>query len=333
MHANFFMSGDAALRVKRQLGIPLVTTFHALGRVRRLHQGDADGFPDARFAIEETLARRSDRVIAECPQDALDLTTHYRADAARIEIVPCGFDVRELRPTPRIDARAQLGWPQDAFVVLQLGRLVPRKGIDTVIDALARMPRDPRRPTHLYVVGGSQATPDPARDPELARLAGLAHDLGIANRVTFVGRRDRDTLHLYYSAADVFVTTPWYEPFGITPVEAMACATPVIGSHVGGIRTTVEDGKTGYLVPPRDPAALAARLVQLRAQPELGAALGRAGYLRAHRFYTWQGVADRLVDIYRDVARPRSAGASAGTGRRTPVSITSGALAHRKENA
>ena len=188
-------------------------------------------------------------MIAECPQDALDLTTHYRADAARIEIVPCGFDVRELRPTPRIDARAQLGWPQDAFVVLQLGRLVPRKGIDTVIDALARMPRDPRRPTHLYVVGGSQATPDPARDPELARLAGLAHDLGIANRVTFVGRRDRDTLHLYYSAADVFVTTPWYEPFGITPVEAMACATPVIGSHVGGIRTTVEDGKTGYLVP------------------------------------------------------------------------------------
>ncbi|AKM44731.1 glycosyl transferase family 1 [Burkholderia contaminans] len=333
MHANFFMSGDAALRVKRQLGIPLVTTFHALGRVRRLHQGDADGFPDARFAIEDTLARRSDRVIAECPQDALDLTTHYRADAARIEIVPCGFDVRELRPTPRIDARAQLGWPQDAFVVLQLGRLVPRKGIDTVIDALARMPRDPRRPTHLYIVGGSHATPDPARDPELARLAGLAHDLGIANRVTFVGRRDRDTLHLYYSAADVFVTTPWYEPFGITPVEAMACATPVIGSDVGGIRTTVDDGTTGYLVPPRDPAALAARLVQLRAQPELCTALGRAGYLRAHRFYTWKGVADRLVDIYRDVARPRRAGASAGTGHRTPVSITQGALAHRKENA
>lgn len=276
MHANFFMSGDAALRVKRRLGIPLVTTFHALGRVRRLHQGDADGFPDARFAIEDTLARRSDRVIAECPQDALDLMTHYHADTARIEIVPCGFDVRELRPTPRIDARAQLGWPQDAFVVLQLGRLVPRKGIDTVIDALARMPRDPQRPTHLYIVGGSQATPDPARDPELARLAGLAHELGIANRVTFVGRRDRDTLHLYYSAADVFVTTPWYEPFGITPVEAMACATPVIGSHVGGIRTTVEDGTTGYLVPPRDPAAQRRRVGRRRSPHPRVDHIGRA---------------------------------------------------------
>ncbi|MCA8430682.1 glycosyltransferase family 4 protein [Burkholderia seminalis] len=332
MHANFFMSGDVALRVKRQLGIPFVTTFHALGRVRRLHQGAADGFPDARFAIEDTLARRSDRLIAECPQDALDLITHYRADKTRIEIVPCGFDLQEFRPVPRVDARARLGWRQDAFVVLQLGRLVPRKGIDTVIDALARMPRDPRRPTHLYVVGGSQATPDPARDPELARLAAFAHELGIANRVTFVGRRERDALHLYYSAADVFVTTPWYEPFGITPVEAMACATPVIGSDVGGIRTTVDDGTTGYLVPPRDPAALAARLVQLRAQPDLCEALGRAAYLRAHRHYTWQGVADRLVDIYRDVAHPQRAGTSAGTGRRTPLAATPGLLAHRKEN-
>lgn len=156
--------------------------------------------------------------------------------------------------------------------------------------------------------------------------------MGIADRVTFVGRRDRDALHLYYSAADVFVTTPWYEPFGITPVEAMACATPVIGSDVGGIRTTVEDGKTGYLVPPRDPAALAERLVQLRAQPDRCAALGRAGYERAHRFYTWRGVVDRLVDVYRDVARER-AGTTAATSRRTPVATTPAVLATRKENA
>lgn len=333
MHANFFMSGEAGLRVKKRIGIPLVMTFHALGRVRRLHQGAADGFPDERFAIEDTLARRCDRLIAECPQDALDLTTHYRADASRIDIVPCGFDAREFRPVPRADARARLGWPQDAFIVLQLGRLVPRKGIDNVIDALARMPHEPRRPARLYIVGGSQAAPDPSRDPELARLAARARAAGVADRVTFVGRRERDTLHLYYSAADVFVTTPWYEPFGITPVEAMACAAAVIGSDVGGIRTTVDHGVTGYLVPPRQPAALAARLVQLRAQPGLCEALGRAGYLRAHRFYTWRGVADRLVAIYRDVAHPRRGGAAAGTGRRTPVAATPGVLAHRKENA
>lgn len=138
MHANFFMSGDVALRVKRRLGIPFVVTFHALGRVRRLRQGAADGFPDARVAIEDTLARRADLLIAECPQDADDLRTLYRADAKRLAIVPCGFDADEFRPVPRAAARARLGWPDDAFVVLQLGRLVPRKGIDTVIDALAR---------------------------------------------------------------------------------------------------------------------------------------------------------------------------------------------------
>ena len=163
MHANFFMSGDVALRVKRRLGIPLVVTFHALGRVRRLHQGAADGFPDARVAIEDTLARRADLLIAECPQDADDLRTLYRADAKRIAIVPCGFDADEFRPVPRAAARARLGWPDDAFVVLQLGRLVPRKGIDTVIDALARMPPDLRRPARLYMVGGSRYAPDPAR--------------------------------------------------------------------------------------------------------------------------------------------------------------------------
>ncbi|KVM07459.1 glycosyltransferase family 4 protein [Burkholderia stagnalis] len=333
MHANFFMSGDVALRVKRRLGIPFVVTFHALGRVRRLHQGAADGFPDARVAIEDTLARRADLLIAECPQDADDLRTLYRADAKRIAIVPCGFDADEFRPVARAAARARLGWPDDAFVVLQLGRLVPRKGIDTVIDALARMPPDPRRPARLYVVGGSQYAPDPARDPELARLAACARDAGIAERVTFVGRRDRDALHLYYSAADVFVTTPWYEPFGITPVEAMACATPVVGSDVGGIRTTVEHGVTGYLVPPRDPAALAERLVQLRARPEHCAALGAAGFRRAHRLYTWHDVAGRLVALYRDVARAPRAGATAGAARHTPVAPVARALAGRKENA
>ncbi|KGV80088.1 glycosyl transferases group 1 family protein [Burkholderia pseudomallei MSHR4375] len=335
MHANFFMSGDAALRVKARLGVPLVMTFHALGRVRRRHQGAADGFPDARFPIEDALARRADRLIAECPQDAADLRALYRADPGRIEIVPCGFDEEEFRPVLRRAARARLGWRDDEFAVLQLGRLVPRKGIDNVIEALARVPLDAgARPARLYVVGGSDYEPDPSRCAELARLAGIAREAGVADRVTFVGRRDRDALHLYYGAADVFVTTPWYEPFGITPVEAMACATPVIGSDVGGIRTTVEHGVTGYLVAPRDPGALAARLDELRRDPERAQQLGWAGYRRAHRHYTWRGVAERLAAIYRDVAACARRGARAGTAahvRRSPVA-PSATVANQKEN-
>lgn len=335
MHANFFMSGRAALSVKQRLDIPLVTTFHALGRVRRQYQGVADAFPDERFAIEDTLVTHSDRLIAECPQDLEDLTTLYPGDPRRIRVIPCGFDSDEFYPVPRLQARARLGWNPNEFAVLQLGRLVPRKGIDNVIEALARVPERTDRPTRLYVVGGDDYTPDAQRCPELARLMRRAREAGVAERVTFVGRRDRDALRLFYSAADVFVTTPWYEPFGITPVEAMACATPVIGSDVGGIRTTVAHGLTGYLVPPRDPASLAQRLMELRAQPEQAEAMGLAGCQRARRHYTWDSVAAQLAAVYEELRiaarRPARAGTSLMGGRRSTI-MPGTAIPNQKEN-
>ena len=135
----------------------------------------------------------------------------------------------------------------------------------------------------------------------------LTERLGLERQVTFTGPKAPAELRYWYSAADVFVTTPWYEPFGITPVEAMACATPVIGAAVGGIKSTVVDGRTGYLIAPRDPVQLAARLHRLHADPDLARRLGRAGWRRAHRYYTWRGVAQRILSIYEDVVA-RTAG-------------------------
>ena len=298
IHANFFMSGLAALRVKAALGIPVVTTFHALGRVRRFHQGADDGFPDERFAIEDELVAQSDIVVAECPQDEADLIEHYRADPARIQIVPCGFDAAEFSPIERAAAREALGWRPHEFTVLQLGRLVQRKGIDNVVRGVGLLQQVYRAPAQLYVVGGNSDAPNELATPEIARLRGIARECGVAERTTFVGRRGRALLRYFYSAADVFVTTPWYEPFGITPVEAMACGTPVIGADVGGIRYTVADGVTGFLVPPRDPAALAARLDQLRRDPALARRMGEAGLARARAEFTWRGVGDSLAQIY-----------------------------------
>lgn len=303
IHANFFMSGLACLKVKAALGIPLVTTFHALGKVRRLHQGANDGFPDARFDIEEELVRKSDIIIAECPQDLADLQEHYGSEPSRVEIVPCGFDTAEFSRVDRTAAREALGWPQHRFAVLQLGRLVPRKGIDTVVRALARLRKNGRIDAHLYVVGGNADLPNEIATPEIARLRGIAATCGVEEHVTFVGRRGRAQLREFYGAADVFVTTPWYEPFGITPIEAMACARPVIGADVGGIRYTVVDGKTGFLVPPRDHDALAERLARIAHDPGLGERLGNAGYERVHASFTWARVARLLEDVYRRVAR------------------------------
>jgi hypothetical protein len=111
----------------------------------------------------------------------------------------------------------------------------------------------------------------------------------------------------YYCAADVFVTTPWYEPFGITPLEAMACGRPVIGAAVGGIKHTVVDEVTGYLVSPNDPAALAERLARFHRNPELARAFGRAGIRRVRSSFTWRKVAMDLARVYATVLEPHGA--------------------------
>jgi glycosyltransferase involved in cell wall biosynthesis len=298
VHANFFMSGIVAQQLKFALGIPFVITFHALGQVRRLAQGAADAFPPERTQIETALMRQADRIIAECAQDRLDMEQLYGAAPGRITVAPCGFDPGELWPVPRAAARAQLGLPPGRFTVLQLGRMVPRKGVDTVIQGLALLRERHGVDAELLVVGGGQAGPDGHEDPELARLGALAHRLGIGRQVRFVGQQPRAALRLWYGAADVFVTTPWYEPFGITPVEAMACARPVVGSEVGGIKSTVVDGLTGFLIPSRDPRALAERLALLHADPALATRLGEAGLHRAYRHYTWRAVAQQAAAVY-----------------------------------
>lgn len=297
VHANFFMSAMAALPAARQFGIPLAVTFHALGRVRRQHQAEADRFPDSRFAIEEQIVRTADRIIAECPQDRQDLIELYGADPRRISMVPCGFDPQEMWPMERRPVRSALGWDKDAFYILQLGRMVPRKGVDNVIRGMARLRKKYGVDARLCIVGGEAAKAD-AASPELLRLRAIAMEEGVLDFVEFTGQRGRSQLRRYYCASDVFATTPWYEPFGITPVEAMACARPVVGSNTGGIRYTVVDGETGFLVPPKDPDALAARLACLARDQDLSARMGWAGARRADRLFTWERVGSELARIF-----------------------------------
>jgi D-inositol-3-phosphate glycosyltransferase len=322
VHANFFMSGLVAAELKAALDLPFMVTFHALGRVRRQFHGDADGFPDERFAIEERIVREADALIAECPQDEEDLIRLYNADPARTWIVPCGFDPAEFAPMSRPLARLELGLDPAERIMLQLGRMVPRKGIDTVIQAVGHLERDHGLRVRLLVVGGPERAPDPVRFPELARLRAVAADAGVSDRVEFVGRRDRHELATYYNAADIFVSTPWYEPFGITPLEAMACGTPVLGSNVGGIKFSVRDGETGYLVPPKDPAAIAERAAHLYRHPKLLSAFGRQAIRRVNDLFTWERVAAGMTAVYEEVllagrlARREEADHLAGIDRR-----------------
>lgn len=298
VHANFFMSGLVGVRLKESLGIPLVMTFHALGKVRKQYQKEADRFPPERVHIEDMLVRQADRLIAECPQDREDLISLYDADPARIDVIGCGVDIAELSNVGRADARRALGLSEDEFIVLQLGRIVPRKGIDNVIRGIGELHRRHGITARLLVVGGETAEPDPLATPELGRLMAVAEQQEVRHLVDFIGQRPRDALRTYYSAADVFVTTPWYEPFGITPLEAMACGTPVIGAAVGGIKHTVLDAVTGYHVPPNDPVALAERLARFHRNPELALAFGRAGIRHVRTHYTWRKIAQQMAQRY-----------------------------------
>ncbi len=312
LHANFWMSGLVAAEMKQRLGIPFVITFHALGRVRRQHQRQADEFPDARFAVEDRIIAEADHIIAEAPQDEEDLIRLYNADPGKITIVPCGFDPTELWPISKPIARLSLGLRPEERVILHVGRIVPRKGIDTVIQGFAGLVHRHRTPARLLIVGGESDDPDPAATPEIGRLRQVAVQEGVEDSITFVGRRGRDRLKYYYSGADIFVTTPWYEPFGITPLEAMACGTPVIGSNVGGIKFTVRDSETGYLVAPKDPEALADKLAHLYSHPKLLTVFGRQAVQRVNDLFTWNKVATRLAALYEQVLMAHQPDGAAG---------------------
>ncbi len=302
VHAHFWMSGLASLHAARATGVPVALTFHALGITKRAWQGDADTSPRERVADEARLARECDRLIATANHEIFDLV-RMGATRRRISLVPCGVDLARFRPAvgPATTRRRQ------RHRVLCVSRLVERKGIDTVIDAVAQLPD-----TELVVAGG----PDRRQlgdDAEGRRLLERAAQQGVGHRVRFTGQVPQRALPALYRSADVAVCTPWYEPFGMVAVEAMACGVPVVASAVGGLVDTVVDGHTGLHVPPRNADALAAALCRLLHDPALRAAMARRAACHAHPRYGWDTVAADTVRAYLaamdvDVQRRRSVG-------------------------
>ncbi|ADY51827.1 glycosyl transferase group 1 [Pseudopedobacter saltans DSM 12145] len=299
VHANFWMSGLVAMELKQRMNIPFVITFHALGYIRKVFQKENDRFPDKRVDIEKEIVKHADAVIAECPQDREDLIKLYEAEESKVPVIACGFNPKDFYPVPKQTARTLLQIEQDEKVILQLGRIVPRKGIDNVIRAVAKLCEN-GEVYKLLVVGGERE--ESVGYQEIDRLKDLVKELRIEKQVVFAGRKERDLLKYYYSAADVFVTTPWYEPFGITPLEAMSCGTPVVGANVGGIKYSVLDGKTGLLVAPNDPVALADKLQFLLARPELLESMGAYAQRYVKKF-KWCHIADQVIDLYKKVLK------------------------------
>jgi glycosyltransferase involved in cell wall biosynthesis len=293
VHSHFWMSGKAALRAARPLGIPVVHTFHALGVEKRRHQGDCDSSPVQRIGEERVIARDADRIVATASAEIFELV-RMGANPRKMKVIPCGVDLERFSPAGTREARSS------RFRIVTLSRLVERKGVADVIAALALV-----RDAELIVAGGASAEPSTQR--EAHRLTALARDAGVADRVDFRGPVARDDVPALLRSADVVACTPWYEPFGMVALEAMACGVPVIVSAVGGLIDTVVDGVSGLHVPPRSPLLLARALDVLATDARRRRECARAGMLRARNRYSWTRVAKETLDIYRAVAASASA--------------------------
>ena len=286
VHAHFWMSGLAALEAAKSMDIPVVQTFHALGSEKRRHQGTADTSPDRRIEEEAFIAREADFIVATSSAEGFELV-RMGAHANKVAVVPCGVDVDRFSPGAGRERKKN-----DRLRIGTLSRLVPRKGVDTVIDALPHVAN-----AELIIAGGGESA-DLATDAEARRLSERARANGVAHRTYLRGRLGRAEIPAFLRACDLIVCVPWYEPFGIVPLEAMACGVPVIVSRVGGLIDTVVDGTTGFHVPPNDPASLAAAIEALQRDPNLRRAMGERGVERVRSRYSWLRVASSTLAVY-----------------------------------
>ncbi|THJ66251.1 glycosyltransferase family 1 protein [Arthrobacter echini] len=320
VHGHFWMSGLAALNAARQAEcsgrvVKVIQTFHALGTVKRRHQGAEDTSPAERLALEAMVGRSADHVVATCSDEVLELAA-MGVPQGSVSIAPCGVDVDLFTPSGPAQERGR------AHRIISVGRLVPRKGMDLAIHALAELDRSD---VELVVVGGAGNSSDLQGDPEAQRLRALAAQLGVADRVILLGQVSRARMPAVLRSADAVVCAPWYEPFGIVPLEAMACGVPVIAAAVGGLLDTVVDGTTGLHTPPQNAGAIAAAIAAVLADPVRARELGENGHRRVLARYSWDRIAADTEMAYLaalGTAVPGSAGVRRSAAR--PLESTGG---------
>ncbi len=291
IHANYWLSGVAGHRLKHELDLPLISTFHTLARVKA-DTGDPE--PQRRIEAEAQVIGCSDVILANSVEEVAQLEAHYGADPARIEIVAPGVEHAFFSPGDQRGARRALGFGNHP-ILLFVGRIQPLKGLQVAVGALAALHRPD---AELVVVGGPSGADGHA---ELAAVLDLAERLGVRQQVRFVPPQPHHLLSTYYRAADVVLVPSRSESFGLVALEAAACGVPVVAAAVGGLRTLVDDGRTGFLVDDRSPEAFADLARALIEDPALALRIGTAAVERA-RTYTWRAAAAKLQRITSDLA-------------------------------
>jgi D-inositol-3-phosphate glycosyltransferase len=287
--SHYWMSGLSGVELAQLWHVPHVVMFHTLGEVKNRARS-TEHETHQRIDAERDIISEADAITVASQHEADLLVELYAADRAKIVEVPCGIDLELFTPLPREIARSEVGLPQDARVILFVGRIEPLKGVDLLVAAAAEL-RDIDN-LRAVIIGG-----DVSALPEIERLRAQARHLGIERRVVFLGAVEHAQLPSYYSAADVCVVPSFYESFGLAAIESMACGTPVVASKVGGLADTIIDGVTGFLVWPLEAATFAERLRRLLTHDDLRQSFSEAGQNAVER-YRWSNIANEVANLY-----------------------------------
>lgn len=309
VHSHYWLSGWVGARLAELWRVPHVSTFHTLGQVKNRANQSAGGRSgqletDRRIEIERRVIRRADAIVASTEHERSALVEQYGARREGVAVIPPGADLATFKPVDRSLARGELGL--DGEVLLFVGRIDPVKGLDTLLEAV-RLLRD-RPALKLYVVGGSRPGASHV-DADEWDLRELAAELGIAERVIWLGPIEQEQLARYYSAADVCVVPSRYESFGLVALEALACGGCVVASRVGGLPTIVRDGENGLLVAFRSAEAFAEAISRVLDDRELAARL-REGALATRERFSWAATAGAMQSLYRALEEARQPAAA-----------------------
>jgi len=304
VHTNYWLSSWVGMELRKYQPVRMVHTYHSLGAVKYRTVTNIPAIASTRLAIEKACLETADRVLATSPQEE----EHMRklvSSQGNIEMIPCGTDLNKFGAIGRQEARQKLGIAPDAKVVLYVGRFDPRKGIETLVRAIAQSNWRGCSDLKLIIGGGSR--PGQSDGIERDRIEGIVAEMNLSDITLFPGRLEDNTLPIYYAAADACVVPSHYEPFGLVAIEAMASRTPVVASNVGGLRFTVVPEVTGLLAPPKDEAAFASAIDRILADTALRDRLGETGRQRVEIAFSWESVASRLTNLYgRLLSQPAS---------------------------
>jgi D-inositol-3-phosphate glycosyltransferase len=288
IHANYWLSGLSGHRLKHELNIPLIMTFHTLERVKA---DSFEGESEERAKQEAAIFACADAVLASCEVEAEQIVRFYDAAPSRVYVVPLGVQHAFFAPGHRPQARRALGIDPEATMLLFVGRLQSLKGVDLALETLIELRRRGRNAL-LAIIGGPSGTD--GRET-LARLHERVAQAGVIDHVSFVAPQAHQLLSSWMRAADVTLVPSRSESFGLVALESSGCGTPVVASDVGGLKTLVEPGVNGFLIETRDPSVWA-DAVEVTLDLEHSTAMSTSAVLLA-RGYTWKKAAESLVEL------------------------------------